>query len=133
MIKTVAECDQILKNATEERDALVLRRSNITAMLKNTSENAIDYQAEFAAVTIERNALRALVDGLPEGSDTKDKNKIRLLALDKRHEVLRQATERNTPTEMVLRQLDVEQLNGEIKVIEDFMNEVGAHKATLGG
>jgi hypothetical protein len=133
VITTVAECDLILKDATEERDALALRQANIAASLKNTSENAVDYKAEFAAVSLERDALKVLVDGLPNGSDTKNRNVIRLRQLDHRHEILRQATEKSTPTARVLRELDIEQLIAEIAVIDTFIAQVRARKTELGG
>ena len=72
-VSTVTGCDELITQAQRESDIITSRRNNLMAAVNHHQTSLAIAQEDLDAANAEIAALEALIPGLPEGIEKKDK------------------------------------------------------------
>jgi hypothetical protein len=71
LITNRPDCEALINIAMEEKGNLDYRKLGLTRQRQNVTQTSVEIEAELASVTVEIEALQAVIEGLPDGP-TKD-------------------------------------------------------------
>jgi len=131
LLKTVAECENYEGKIQNEIDSANL---SIQVSEKNTNdstENTGEYQEELADLEEEIGLTQPFYEALPEKSDAKKDQQIRLMDLNKRKVVLLDRLKEDDLQKVLNKQVRLGKIKASIEVLTDTLAQIVARKAEL--
>ncbi|MBO2010361.1 hypothetical protein [Hymenobacter negativus] len=131
LLTTPADCDAVLTIAQAELRNLNHRADNLDFTRENSTDGATEMQAELASLTAEIGALNTIIPTLAAGTKARKTNEVNLRRATNRQADLNDRQESRGPAALLIRELDLAQVQVQITETNAFIAAVTAHKATL--
>ncbi|MGB5977882.1 MAG: hypothetical protein WBG62_10760 [Cyclobacteriaceae bacterium] len=129
-IRTVEECDNLLKLVGDEKDDLGYRVTTLERQIESNLSRAIETATDLQVITVEMDVLQPVLDTLPEGT-TKTENYNRWKRLEYRKFQLTSRSNTNGVVALIEREFDLERSRQGIQEADVLIAAIEAHKATL--
>ncbi|MDJ1498298.1 hypothetical protein QNI19_38170 [Cytophagaceae bacterium DM2B3-1] len=130
LLTTKADCDKVLVELSDIKDNLEFRQISLTRSKDNAADRASSIDADLAAAEAEVTSLIAIIAALPEGS-TKTEMQNRKVRADYKLFSLQQRKAQFGTTAVILYESELGEIEQRLFVIDNSMNEITIHKATL--
>lgn len=129
-ITTAAECNVLLANANSDRRALEHKKNNLLYQQENSTITATARQAALLEVTSELNMLDAQIASMPDGERKEDlvTDRLRVLA---RQRDLTSTSKTGSPTRIVDDQLEINRLENNLVLTNQFITDVQTRMAEI--
>jgi chromosome segregation ATPase len=131
LLTTTAECDAALAAADTELRDLNHRADNLDYTRENTTESATEVQAEMASLTAEITALNSIIPTLADGTKARKSNEISLRRATNRQAILNDKQDLRGPVALLTRELDLAQVQAQIKETDAYKMAVTARRTAL--
>ncbi len=131
LLPTIVECDAALATADTELRDLQHRADNLDYTRENTTDSATEVQAELASLDAEITALNTIIPTLTAGTKARKNNEINLRRATNRQAILNDKQDSRGPVALLIRELDLAQVQAQIIETNAFKAAVTARKAAL--
>ena len=131
LLATIADCDAAIAMADTELRDLQHRADNLDYTRENTTDSATEVQAELASLDAEIAALNTIIPTLAAGTKARKNNVINLRRATNRQAILNDKQDTRGPVALLIRELNLAQVQVQITETNAFKAAVTAHKATL--
>ncbi len=129
-ITTIGDCDSVITAANVEKNALALKKSNLSSDLAEMNPVFQASSSEFKAIDTELTGLESIHNNTTDPKTKLDYEK-RMRHVQLRKLVLTERIGANSTVVQALLQLDIAQIDAQISTIDAFITAVQARKAQL--
>jgi hypothetical protein len=129
-LTTSEMCDEAINMATEEKEDLAHKKSNLEHKYDDSKDKSVELDADLNVVNTELGALQTVVSTLPDG-EAKDLLNTKIKKLEYRKFLLEERSESYGAVAVVEKELEIGMLEKQIAEVEAFIQSVTDHKATL--
>ena len=131
LLTNAADCDAAIAMADSELRDLQHRADNLDYSRENSTESATEVQAEMASLDAEITALNTIIPTLAAGTKARRSNEISLRRATNRQAILNDKQDSRGPVALLIRELQLAQVQAQITETTAFKAEVVARKAAL--
>ena len=129
-LTTVAECDQVLAHANNEKRTLLFRKSNMTYSQENSSTTSDQVSAAIAVTQAELAGVVNILPTLPEG-DVKEDYKRKQVKLENKLDDLGFRRQDVGAARLLIRELELGQIDAELAETDACIAAITARRAGL--
>lgn len=130
-LMTIADCDIIIQLATDEKDFLVHKQTNVDYNVDSYTGRSDEVEAALTATNTELVALEAAYPTMPVGSKGERDMEKRIQALKYQKFLLEKRSDSYNALQVIQRELELGRVEAELAEIDTFIAAVEAHKVTL--
>jgi len=129
-LKTVADCDGITKLLDKDKGDLEFRKISLGRQTKQYAQNAVEVEAELAAVNTELDSLASIIAGLPAG-ERKREEEIRKQRTIVRKMLLEERKNDYGVVALIEREVELDLTDRHIAAVTEALAAVATRKAAL--
>jgi hypothetical protein len=130
LLKTVADCDGITKLLDKDKGDLEFRKISLGRQTKQYAQNAVEVEAELAAVNTELDSLASIIAGLPAG-ERKREEEIRKQRTIVRKMLLEERKNDYGVVALIEREVELDLTERHIAAVTEALAAVATRKAAL--